>query len=491
MSRELLGSKTGRLSLVQVVGYSVALLAPTAGLALNTSLTAETAGRAVPFVMLGSIIGVLFMAVPFIKFTRRFVHAGSIYAYNSKVLGAPTGFLSAWVLLLAYLGFAFGGIALVANFGQALALLGGWHIPWGIVGLVGLGLALILVIRDVRLSTNLVLVLEGLSVTFIVIISFVIVAQGGATHHLTWLPFQPNVPFSAVGLGMIFGFLSFFGFDVAATIGEESKNPYRNVPLAIIITLVVAGILYVFVAYAQTVGYGTSAGAIAQFAKSSTPMATLAQRYMGTTMAAALDVGATLSGFGALMASTQAASRIFFALSRDGLFMPRLAKVHPQFRTPYLTATTISVMGAILIVIPSGWQPASAMFGYAGTVGVLAFLISYGITSIADFVSEIRRTHDTGTMSNRRVRILGFGFIDLLALILIVFTLYANIYPIPAFPGWAFPYLVLAWVLWGVVLLYRRPDAKKQILDALSEHDGQVPELPREGDADAISLPKL
>ena len=88
-------------------------------MALNTSLAASIAGCAVPLVMLGSLVGVILMAIPFIKFTRRYVHAGSIYNFNSQALGESTGFVSGWVLLLSYLGFVFGGIALIGDFGQA------------------------------------------------------------------------------------------------------------------------------------------------------------------------------------------------------------------------------------------------------------------------------------------------------------------------------------------------------------------------------------
>lgn len=70
-----LGDKARKISLIQAIGYSIALLAPTASMALNTSLAASMAGRAVPLVMLGSLVGVILMAIPFIKFTRRYVHA--------------------------------------------------------------------------------------------------------------------------------------------------------------------------------------------------------------------------------------------------------------------------------------------------------------------------------------------------------------------------------------------------------------------------------
>ncbi|MCY0894660.1 MAG: APC family permease [Acidibacillus sp.] len=467
MPSKMLGERRRKISLPQAIGYSIALLAPTASMALNTSLAASMAGRAVPLVMFGSLVGVLLMAVPFIKFTRERVHAGSIYGFNSSVLGTSAGFISGWVLLLSYLGFSLGGIGLIGDFGQAVFAQLGYSIPWAIPALIGTIIAYFLVIRDIRVSTNLALILEGLAVLAMIVLSIVILSRGGETGHLTILPFIPGSKgIGGVAFAMVFGFLSYFGFDVAATIGEETENPRRNIPLAIISNLILAGILYVFISYAQTVGFGLAPKDIATFAQSSAPLGYLAAHYMGIPMAVAIDIGALISGFAATMAGIQAASRILFALSRDGVLLPSLGQVHERFGTPFRATTVVTLFGLIIMLIPSPWNSAANMFGYAGTIGVLGFLVSYGLTSISDFIQEFRR--------RGAWRGLVTGIVSILALVIILVTLYANVFPVPPMPYAVLPYITLAWIIFGAFLLFRKPSLRDDLSRALAAHEEQV-----------------
>lgn len=461
-----LGDSARKISLIQAIGFSIALLAPTASMALNTSLAASMAGRAVPLVMLGSLVGVILMAIPFIKFTRRYVHAGSIYNFNSQALGSSTGFVSGWVLLLSYLGFAFGGIGLIGDFGQALLSQLGWTVPWAPIALIGTAAVYLMITRQIRISTTVALTLEGLSVLAMVILSVVIVGRGGAAHHLSALPFVPaHGMWKGVAFAMVFGFLSYFGFDVAATIGEETHNPRRNIPIAILANLILAGILYVFVSYAQTIGFGITASGLKTFAGTGAPLGLLADRYMGSGMGIAIDVGAVFSGFAATMAAMQASSRLLFALGRDGVLPKELGTLHPRSHAPVRAITVVVVAGLVVMLVPSLWGTSAAnMFGYVGTVGVLGFLVSYGLTSIADMVNESR--HGT----NRGFKIA----LAVLALLIILYTLYANVYPVPAMPYAIFPYLTAAWIAVGIILLVRRPSLKDEISHALEAHEHQV-----------------
>ena len=100
------------------------------------------------------------------------------------------------------------------------------------------------------------------------------------------------------------------------------------------------------------------------------------------------------------------------------------------------------------------------MFGYVGTVGVLGFLVSYGLTSVADMVNETR----VGQQKGFKVAL------ALLALLIILYTLYANVYPVPAMPYAIFPYLTAAWIAIGILLLMRRPHLTDDITRALEVH---------------------
>lgn len=384
-------------------------------------------------------------------------------------MGASTGFVSGWVLLLSYLGFAFGGISLIGDFGQALLSQLGWNVPWAPVALVGTAVVYIMITRQIRISTTVGLTLEGLSVLAMIILSIVIVGRGGASHHLTALPFVPaHGMWKGVAFAMVFGFLSYFGFDVAATIGEETHNPRRNIPIAILANLILAGVLYVFVSYAQTIGFGITGSGLKTFAGTGAPLGLLADRYVGPGMGVAIDVGAVFSGFAATMAAMQASSRLLFALGRDGV-LPRslrsLGTVSSRSRAPIRAITVVVIVGLVVMLVPSSWGTSAAnMFGYVGTVGVLGFLVSYGLTSIADMVNESRH----GTNKGLKIAL------AILALLVILYTLYSNLYPVPAMPYALFPYLTAAWVAVGIILLIRRPSLKDEINNALAAHEHQI-----------------
>jgi amino acid transporter len=91
----------------------------------------------------------------------------------------------------------------------------------------------------ITVSTRLTLVMEGISVLLILVVTVVILSKVGSAGHLTIQPFNPaNQPLSSVGLAAVFGFLSFAGFEGAATLGEETRNPRRNIPLAILAAVI-------------------------------------------------------------------------------------------------------------------------------------------------------------------------------------------------------------------------------------------------------------
>ncbi|PWI58668.1 hypothetical protein [Sulfoacidibacillus thermotolerans] len=88
------------LSYIETMGISVAIMAPTAAMALNGSLAASIAGTSVPLTFLLAMITIGFVAFSFIQFNRHFSSSGSVYAFTTASLGPRVGFLSGWTLLL-------------------------------------------------------------------------------------------------------------------------------------------------------------------------------------------------------------------------------------------------------------------------------------------------------------------------------------------------------------------------------------------------------
>ena len=316
----------------------------------------------------------------------------------------------------------------------------------------------------IALSTRLTLVMEGVSVLLILILTVVILSKVGAAGQLTAQPFNPgNQPLSSVGLAAVFGFLSFAGFEGAATLGEETRNPRRNIPLAILAAVIGTGIFYVAVTYAQTVGFGTNAAGVQTFASSTAPLGDLGQRYVGSVMGTLIDLGATISAFASALGTANAGSRILFSMGRDGFINDRLGGASRRTGSPALSVAVVMILTFIVVL---GWSRApgingASLFGYLGTIGVFLILIAYILTNIGAIRFFVARGLWTWQW-----------IIPVLAILVLGYTLYSNIFPIPAAPYNVFPYVALAWLVVGLLIVFMSPALVRRIGLHLEENEG-------------------
>lgn len=136
MSSENTGLKKNQLSYVEAMAISVAIMAPTAAMALNTSLTASIAGMAVPLTFLMAMITIGLVAMTFIQFNRHFSDSGSVYKFTGISLGPKMGFLSGWTLFLTYFVFTVGSVAEVGAFMESFFKYMGLSVHWVPVALI-------------------------------------------------------------------------------------------------------------------------------------------------------------------------------------------------------------------------------------------------------------------------------------------------------------------------------------------------------------------
>src|SRR5580692_11267136 len=291
------------LSVWQAVGLSLALMAPSMAANINPQGAALAAGRAVPLAFLIAAVGVLFVAYTFVRLCQYYRHSGSVYAV---VTAAAAGIFGAGLL----------------------DSLGIWKnqpawAPMLVVG-IALALALVLAALPARGGTNVLLIVEVCTVTLILIVTVVVFvrllkgdAPGGS--HFTWSVFspQPGIGPSGLFLGVVFGFLSFAGFEASSTLGEETHNPSRAIPRAILGVAIFGGIYFVVVTAAEMMGFGTSAKGVAAFTSSPSLLGDLGSSYVGSWVGNVITAGTTVSAFGCCLACTVGAARLFYAMSRD------------------------------------------------------------------------------------------------------------------------------------------------------------------------------
>lgn len=434
-----------RLSLPEAVGMSISVICPTVTAAFNVTLVVQSAGAAAPLAFAIGTVAMVLVALSFIAFTHRVAHAGSAYAYISHTFGSRMGFVAGWSLLLTYLGFATGQAALVGSF--TAAALKGFSIDigpsWLAVSGVAMLLAWWLAYRDMRLAGRLMLGLEAVAVAGILALCVAILLQVRPGIETAAASFRPSADFngwSGLGFAMVFCILSFGGFEGAATLGEETHNPRRNIPLALLFTVIASGLFFIFVAYCEVVGFGPDG--LKALGKSEAPLNELALRYVSPGMAIALDLAAAISCFSGMLGPLAASARVLFALGRGGLGST-LGAVHPVHGTP---APAVS-MSAFLIILPFIlWAPfigPGNYYSYTSTTATLALILVYISVGAAETVESWRERRPIWSAT------------CLLGPALLIWVLYRNVYPVPEYPNNLWPYMVLAWLAasWGLMKL--------------------------------------
>src|SRR4051812_27216674 len=456
----------------EAIAISVGIMAPTAAMALNGVAPAGLVGRAVPLAFLFAAIAIALISYSFVRLTRFFNHAGSAYALVGATLGPRAGFFAGWALFATYTCFIAGNIAEVGLFGSSfLDGIGLWHNPaWIVISLLAAALVWLLAYGDVRLATRALLSFEGISVALIVILIVVIFAKviGGSAPNgqgFTLSPFVPasGTPVGAIAFASVFGLLSFGGFEGAAALGEETNNPRRNIPLAIACAVGFCGVFYTLVMLAQSLGFGLGANGIKSFAGSSAPVGDLAKTYVGSSMQDAINFGATLSAFASCLGCAAGASRILFALGRDGFITRRLGDASRRTGSPANALAVVMLFGiAVSIYLRLNDTNVVNAFFYPGTAGVLSMLIAYFVMQFG----AAKFLHLENREPRWRVGILA------LATAAIVYSFYKQVWPKPAYPYDLFPLMIAGWAVLGIAITLAFPALARRLGRGLSEAEG-------------------
>ena len=439
------GNLVKRLSLPEAIGLSVSVICPTVTAAFNITLVAQAAGAAAPLAFAIGTVAMVLVALSFMAFTHRVAHAGSAYAYISHTFGRRMGFIAGCTLLLTYVGFATGQAALVGSFAAAvlkafsLDIGGAWIVIGGGAMLVAWALAF----RDMRLAGRLMLGLEAAAMTGILVLCVSILLQVRPGLRESAASFQPAADFggwSGLGFGMVFCILSFGGFEGAATLGEETHDPRRNIPVALLFTVIASGLFFTFVAYCEVIGFG--ADGVKALGKSEAPLNDLALRYASPQLAVALDGAAAISCFAGMLGPLAAAGRVLFALGRGGL-APALGAVHPVHGTPAPAVALSVILVSVPFLLCAPFVGAGNYYSYASTIAALALIVVYISVGAAETIEAWREQRPVWSATCA------------LGPVLLLWVLYRNVYPVPDFPNNLWPYVATAWVAgsWGLMKL--------------------------------------
>lgn len=451
----------GHVALLSLAGCG-----PAAVIALNLQFMGQFAGLALVFAFVLVWPAILLFMNSLAEFSRRVTSAGGLYAYNLRTWGAKFGFVYGWTFMGAYMVLAAAGFAVFGGWlAEWLLSQFGIDIPWWLITLVALAAVTVLSMLGITESMRTSLVLIGISVAVILALALWIVFTGGDSQGGGFSG-EPLIPggagtlgWAGIGLAMTYGVLSHAGIEEGTTLSEEVKQPKKNVGKGLWVVATILPAFYIFVSYAMVHGYGIAR--IEEFGLDPAPLQTIALHYWGEIGLGIVVIAAIVSILGFSQAGYLAGVRVMFTLGRDHVF-PKWIGLSSSRHTP---ANASIVMGVVCLVlgIPLGLIVGPFnVWGYFGFLVGIFFLVSYIITNIAIVVFARRE----GFFKPIR-----HGVLPILAAIIFAYPLYSSLWPIPPGEYAVLPWVYVAWVLIGVVLLIVTAKRRPQVLTRMMEDE--------------------
>jgi amino acid transporter len=446
---------------------------PDNGSTFNTALSVLLAG-----------LGVLAIAYAISLFARRYQGAGAVYEYLTHGAHPSVGVFIAGVFFVGTLFLGGGGIYL----GLGILTQGFWatHITtstipaWWLFALIFLVLVLALNYIGIRLAIGLMLGFAAISFTAMTILALTIIVKGGQDGN-TLQMFNPGT--TSIGTvfdGVLLGILLFVGFEAAASLGEESNDPHRSIPRALLWSVAVSGAFYVLMAYAISIGLGKAAvdkGAWLDPAA----LDNMAKQYVGSWYAGIIDLVVILDATALALAICVTIGRGYFALGRDGLLPSVFAKTS-RHNTPWVGNLMVVVGGVGLTLIAAYSHTMDRFIPIAGTREFSAFLVS---ATAGSFAIELVYLALALAAVGLLVRYGGVWWQYLVVLVAIatpVLGFYGALHPGPHNSTnlnwlamyWALGVVVISAVWYGVMQVWK-PDRIRNAAAHAATHHGVAP----------------
>jgi amino acid transporter len=328
------------LTTKDLIVYGMVFMVPIAPYSVFGFVWDDAKGM-VPLAYLVGLIGMFFTALSYAAMSRAFPLAGSVYTYAHRGLHEIAGFFSGWLILLDYilvpsLLYLFSAVALRPIFPAVPAWiwLAGFISFNAVVNLLG--------IEFTARVNRYMLVMELVTLALFVVLGLIALYGGAGAGGLTLKPiYDPRVfSLSTVAGATSIAVLSFLGFDGISTLSEESSGNQNAVGRATVLALLLVGALFMLQTWVAT---DLARGM--RFASPETAFYEVAQRAGGTWLRLVTILAVVIaSAIANAMAAQAAVSRILFAMARDGKLPAILGKVHPRFKTPYVSTLFVAAV---------------------------------------------------------------------------------------------------------------------------------------------------
>jgi len=401
---ERLGGK--RLSLIDVLAQSVGFIGPVFSsafiipLIIGVNAAAKGAGTSAALAVLLAAVGTFALGWIVARYAKRIHAAGSLYDYVSNGLGKTMGAAAGWL----YYG---GTIILTTGLG---VLLGGYvhdnlwptlfngdsPLPIWLWDAIFAAALFGVLFFGVKISTRVQLTLALISIAVVLIFFITVIVDLGGANDVA-KAFDPTPSpggFSGILFGVLYGLLIFVGFETAANLAEETAEPQRSIPRAVLGAVVIVSVFYLIAAYVEVAGFGFDLKVITSPEVAGAPLFALGapgspsgSEFWLKVLLLVVFLDMLAVYVGAAVAST----RGVFAMARDRRLPAALASVSKRYGTPTGAIVLLMVIQAILIIVAEandtllslpGFPHYFSIFAWCATFGPVALVIVYLLMSI-------------------------------------------------------------------------------------------------------------
>ncbi len=326
--------------------------------------------------------------------------AGSAYTYSYATLGEIWAWIIGWDLILEYVvsnvvvAISFGAYTKAQLAAFHINLPDRWSTPvWEAGHFTGsifnfpaffiVFILTVLLVRGIRESAEANNIMVAIKIGAILVFLMV---GGALVNPANWQPFAPN-GFGGIVTGGAIVFFTYIGFDSVSTAGEESRNPQRDLPFGIIASLIVCTVLYVGVSVVLLgmMKYTTFVSGEAANAPVAYALAALGASRWSRSI---IVIGALMGMISSILVFQYGQARIWYAMSRDGLFPKLFSAVHPKFQTPYWSTW----VAGLAVGLPAGIFAVSDAADLSNIGTLFAFvLVSLGVIVLRRTQPDRRR----------------------------------------------------------------------------------------------------
>jgi len=448
-------------------------------------------GSYTPAAFLLATIVLTIFSIGYAAMASRVSSVGGFYSFIAQGIGREVGMSAGIASFACYSIFEASLVGLFAFFGNDwLKVHLGINVPWLILGLIMIAVIAVLSYRDVKLSARILGIALISEVIMLFIFAFGVLAHGGhmtgeslnILHVFTPVTAQKvgtvDVPAGAAAVGIFMAFWSWVGFEMAPNYAEESRDPKRNIPRSLIISVIGLGLFYTFVSWTAVGAYPTDGDMVAKaFSDGVNFFLSPIKDFVGGWAFELMSLLILTSSFACGMAFHNTASRYLYSLGREGVLPSFVAETHDHHKSPHKASFVQSALAALWVILygigygfddPSAqaWLGVYTLFAVLGT-GLL--LVLQAVVSLA-IIMWFRKNGGGNVFTTVIAPAISF-----VVQLWLVYTLVANLATLGGTNGFAtsIPYIAAAilivGLIWGFVLKSMNPTAYQNIGHMVNE----------------------